>query len=93
MANSPKLIEFYKLITISHRLEVAHKLVVRDYYRTSAVVGVEAQTLGTLQVLIEKEVGVILLVVDKSKRRHRARLQAQIALHTLWRCEAQLSLV
>ena len=34
-----------------------------------------------------------LLIVDKSKRRHRARLQAEVSLHTLWRGEAQLSLM
>ena len=36
---------------------------------------------------------VILIVVDETKRRHRARLQTEIALHTLWRGEAQFSLV
>ena len=93
MANSPKLVEFNKLIAIAHRLEVAQKLVARYDHCTSAIVGVEAQTLGTLQVLVEKEVHVVLLVIDKPKRRDRAWFQAKIALHTLWRCEAQLSLM
>ena len=92
MANSPKLVEFYKLITITHRLEVAQKLLARYNHRTSAVVGVEAEALGILKVLIEKEMHVVLLIVDKSEGRHRAWLQTQIALHTLWRGEAQLSL-
>ena len=53
----------------------------------------EAQTWRIFEVVVEEEVSVILLVVDESKRRDRARLQAQIALHTLWRGEAQLSLM
>ena len=92
MANSPKLIEFYKLPRVAHRFEVAHKLLVRDNHRTSAVVGVEAQTWRIFEVVVEEEVSVILLIVDKAERRYRAGLQAQIALHTLRRCEAQLSL-
>ena len=36
---------------------------------------------------------VILLVIDKSEGRHRARLQAEITLHALWRCETQLALM
>ena len=36
---------------------------------------------------------VILLVIDKSEGRHRAGLQAEIALHSLWRCETQLALM
>ena len=35
----------------------------------------------------------ILLIVDKSEGRHRARLQAEITLHSLWRCETQLALM
>ena len=93
MANSPKLVEFYKLVAVAHRLEVAHKLIARYDHRTSAVVGVEAEAFGLFEVLIEKEMYVIILIVDKSKRRHRAWLQAEIALHTLWRGEAELSLV
>ena len=84
MAKSPKLIEFNKLPTVAHRFEVAHKLLVRDNHRTSAVVGVETQTLRIFEVLVEEEVSVILLVIDKSEWRYRARLQTQITLHSLW---------
>ena len=93
MANGHPLIQLYKLPSVAHRLEVAHKLLIRDNYRTSAIVGVEAQTWCIFEVVVEEEVHVILLIVDKSKRRHRARLQAEIALHTLWRGETQLSLM
>ena len=34
-----------------------------------------------------------LLIVDKSEWRHRAGLQAEITLHSLWRCETQLALM
>ena len=87
------LIELYKLPRVAHRFEVTHKLIVRDDYRTSAIVGVEAQTFGLFEVLVEEEMHVILLVVDESEWRYRARLQTEIALHTLRRCEAQLTLV
>ena len=84
-SNDPKpLIQLHKLPRVAHRLEVAHKLLVRDNHRTSAVVGVEAQTWRIFEVVVEEEVSVILLIVDKSEGRDRARLQAQIALHTLW---------
>ena len=91
LANS--LIELYKLPRVAHRIEVAHKLLALYDHRATAVVGVETKALGTLQVLVEEEVHVVLLVVDKSKRRHRARLQAEVALHSLWRSEAQLTLM
>ena len=68
MAKSPKLIQLHKLPTITHRLEVAQKLRLRDYHRATTIVGVETEALGTLQVLVEEEVGVILLIVDESKR-------------------------
>ena len=93
-SNDPKpLIQLHKLPSVAHRLEVAHKLLVRDNHRTSVVVGVEAQTWRIFEVVVEEEVSVILLVVDESKRRDRARLQAQVALHTLRRGEAQLALM
>ena len=87
------LIEFYKLIAVSHRFEVVQKLIARDDHRTATIVGVEAQALGILEVVVEEEMGVILLIVDKSKRRYRARLQAKVALHTLGRGKTQLTLV
>ena len=87
------LIQLYKLVAVAHHLEVAHKLLARYDHRTSAVVGVEAEAFGLFEVLIEKEMYVILLIVDKTKRRYRAGLQTEIALHTLRRCEAQLSLM
>ena len=93
MANSPKLIEFYKLPRVAHRFEVAHKLLVRDNHRTSAVIWVEAEAWGTLQVLVEKEVHMVLRVVDKSEWRYRARLETEVARHTLCRGEAQLALM
>ena len=64
MANSPKLVEFYKLIAVAHRFEVAHKLLIRYNHRTSTVVGVEAEAFGLLEILIEKEMHVALLVID-----------------------------
>ena len=87
------LIQLYKLVAVAHHLEVAHKLLARYDHRTSAVVGVEAEAFGLFEVLIEKEMYMILLVVDKTKRRYRAGLQTEIALHSLRRCEAELSLV
>ena len=48
MAKSPKLVEFDKLIAVAHRLEVAHKLLVRYDHRTSAIVWVEAEAFGLL---------------------------------------------
>ena len=35
----------------------------------------------------------VFFVVDKSEGRHRARLQAEVTLHTLWRGETQLALM
>ena len=35
----------------------------------------------------------VFFVVDKSEGRHRARLQAEVPLHTLWRGETQLALM
>ena len=93
MAKSPKLIQLHKLPRVAHRPKVAQKLLARDNHRTSAVVGVEAQTWRIFEVVVEEEVSVILLVVDKSKRRYRAWLQAEVPLHTLWRGETQLTLV
>ena len=93
MAKSLKLIQLHKLPRVAYSFEVAQKLRLRDYHRATTVVGVETEAFGTLQVLVEEEVGVILLVVDKSEGRHRARLQAEVTLHTLWRGETQLTLV
>ena len=87
------LIQLHKLPRVAYRFEVAQKLRLRDYHRATTVVGVETEALGTLQVLVEEEVGVVLLVVDKSEGRHRARLQAEVTLHTLWRGETQLTLM
>ena len=64
MAKSPKLIQLYKLPTISHCFEVAHKLLIRDNHRTSAVVGVKTQTLGIFEIFVEEEMRVILLIVN-----------------------------
>ena len=93
MANGQPLIELHKLPRVAYRFEVAQELLARDNHRTSAIVGVEAEALGTLQVLVEEEVHMAFLVVDKSEGRHRARLQAEVALHTLWRSETQFALM
>ena len=93
MAKSPKLIEFYKLPTVAHRLEVAEELLARDYHRTAAVVGMERETIRFFEVFVEEEVYMALLVVNQPEWRHRAWLQTEVALHTLWRSEAQLTLM
>ena len=87
------LIQLHKLPRVADHFEVAQKLRLRDYHRATAVVGVETQTLGTLQVLVEEEVRVILRVVDKAEGRYRAGFQAEVSLHTLWRGETQLALM
>ena len=78
------LIQLDKLPAIAYSIEVAQELLFRDNHRASAIVGVEREALGILKIVVQKEVGVVLLVVDKSERRYRTRLQAQISLHTLW---------
>ena len=92
-ASNASLIQLHKLPGVAHRFEVAQKLLARDNHRTSAVVGVETQTLGSLQILVEEEMRVILLVIDKSEGRYRAGFQAEITLHSLWRGKTQLALM
>ena len=57
------------------------------------VVGVETEQAVLLQVFVEEKVYVVLGVVYQTKRRYRARLQAKILLHALWRCKREFSLM
>ena len=93
MAKSPKLIQLHKLPRVAYRVKVAHKLLARNNHRSSAVVGVEAEACCLLEILVQEEVYMVLLVVDKSEWRNRARLQAEITRHTLCRGETQLALM
>ena len=67
MAKSPKLIELHKLPRVAHRFEVAQELTLRYYHRATTIVGVEAEAFGVFQILVEEEVRMVRLVVDKSE--------------------------
>ena len=68
MAKSPKLIELHKLPSVADCVKVAQKFGLRDNYRSATIVGVKAQAFGILQILIEEEMHVVLLIIDKAKR-------------------------
>ena len=61
------LIQLYILIGIAHCCEVALKLRAVDDYRETVVVGVETERGLLPEALVQEEVYVVLLVVDKPK--------------------------
>ena len=71
------LIKFYPLIAVAHRIEVTHKVIEADSDGRGVVVGVETQCGILFEIHIQKQVSVVVGVVDKAEGRHRAGAQSE----------------
>ena len=88
---SERLVEVNPLDPVADTLEVLLEGWAGDDNCSAAIVGVETERFGVLQVLVQKENDVVVGVVDESERTDTARFQAQIAHHTLGRGKRQLA--
>ncbi len=85
------LCQFYVFVCIAEGGKVGFEGFPSDDYRASAVVGMEGECGGIEEYGIEKEVDVVLQVIDKSEGRYTAWFESEIAHHTLWRCEGEFA--
>ena len=70
------LIQFDIFVSVAHEAQVAFKVGASDYYCAAAVVWMERQSVGILQVGVEKQVYVVFGIVDESERRYAAGFQS-----------------
>ena len=86
-------IHFYIFESIANLLQIARKFIFRDYHRRAVVVRMEAVKIVFLQICIEEKMNMILCIVYKAERRHRAGSDSQILFHTRGRSKRQLTLM
>ena len=87
------IIQLHKLITIPHSIKELNKILLCDDNRPCVVIGMETQSRGVLEVLVDEEMDVVLCVVDEAEGGDAARFQAEVFLHAGFRGEGQLALV
>ena len=85
------LIQLDILKTIAYGLQIFGKVLPGNNHRPPAVVGMKGQCGGIAQVIVKKEMHMMLYVIDESKWRHTTWLQAKILHHSLGRCKGQLA--
>lgn len=86
-----KLIEFEILVFIAQSLQVVFEIRSADNYRTTAIVGMEREGIGFLQIFVKEEMNVMFLVVDQAERRNTPRLKAKVFHHAFGRSKRKLA--
>lgn len=81
------------LVAVPDQVQIAFELRERNDDRRPIVIGMETEARTRTKIAIEKQVYMILRIVDQPERRHRPGQQPQITFHALLRCERQLSLM
>lgn len=84
-------IQFQPLHPISDRFEVLSELLLTDHYRATAIVGVETERSGVLQVLVEKQDYVMFGIIDQPEGTDAAGFQPEITHHPLGACEREFA--
>lgn len=90
---SAALVQFDIFVAVSDSGEVTLELLARYYHRGAVVVGVETERRASAEIFVEKQMDMVLLVVDQTERRDRPRQQPEVALHALLRGERQFALM
>ena len=76
-------VQLYVFVRIAYAFEIAVEGFVGDDYCACAIVGMEREGWSIAKSLIEKEMDMMVGIVDESEGRYAAWLQAQVLLHTL----------
>lgn len=77
-ADERKSIEFEILVFIAQSLQVVFEIRSADNYSTTAIVGMEREGIGLLQIFVKEEMNVMFLVVDQAERRNTAWFKAEV---------------
>ena len=75
-------IQLNPLPCVAYCSKVAHEHLLRDYNCGGVVVGMERERGHIPKVGIQKQMHMILLIVDQSKRRYRAWFESQVFHHS-----------
>ena len=85
------LVKYDVLIIVAHTLQVALKVFILYHHRASAVIRVKGEGGGVPDVLIEKEIDFVVLIIYQAEGRHAAWLQAQILHHPFGRGKGEFA--